>query len=245
MFVKEIEKLYVSKHGGFKEAQSLTDVIPKGITILYGRSGAGKTYSLIKHLTSNGITPCLIDFDNNPKLDFEYSQIGGKFFVDTYDSYSDVDIHKKMLFKFIEPYKEVEHFQEEKERELSEEQLKEFHTLMDNYYGAEGTFKELFNGLVFIIDTYAYATSIVEPEKLHKMIDTMKENGADVIIIGHATGERDKYVDVDEKFANHCDGKLKLTRDITKTKQDTFLTIEKKRGHQGDSIIWDWEREND
>ena len=50
--------------------KKIGDLIPVGkTTLLHGRSGSGKTLSLLKYLIDNGETPCYIDFDTNDEYD--------------------------------------------------------------------------------------------------------------------------------------------------------------------------------
>ena len=79
---KNLENLTIKKFGSIELSEPLTDVIPKGVTIVYGASGSGKTYSVIKNLNRYNIEPLLIDFDNNTKLDnLSFALVDGKYFV--------------------------------------------------------------------------------------------------------------------------------------------------------------------
>jgi len=50
----------------------------KQLTLLHGIEGAGKSYSLIKFLNENGITPIWIDFDENDDIsELDYTRVDG------------------------------------------------------------------------------------------------------------------------------------------------------------------------
>lgn len=79
---KKLEQLSTEKLGTTYEPKMLTDIIPKGKTVLYGDSGAGKTYSIIKHLNRHKIKPTLLDFDFNKKVDdLDFYFVDGKFYL--------------------------------------------------------------------------------------------------------------------------------------------------------------------
>lgn len=254
--LQALEKAYIKSTGGTKKLKTLTDVIPYGTTIFYGRSGAGKTYSIIKHLTKNKINPLMLDFDNNYKLDFDYYHIDGKWFYEQIKKakalrdkpFNDVLKFMKNNKKRVggevihddKLYENYTRYENEVLPFLSDELKEEYNSLFDAYATQEPPTKKLRNKTI-IIDTYAMALQVLK-NGFNELIKHLKEQDCNIIIISHETGERGKDTEVDEIFANHADGRLRLHRDITKTKQDTYLVIEKKRGHQGDNILFDWER---
>lgn len=254
---QELLKIQSKLIGDIKPNRFITPLIPKGTTILYGRSGCGKTYSLLKHLQSNKIKPYLLAFDDNPALDFDYVHFNGAFFV---ENYKDNEYTRKLreVDKYLE--KRIKQFDFS---EYEEDKMQCLRYAVNGNYETNEKDKEVANidledlinkayniddpitNEVIIIDTYAKALEYFgNVEALRSFTDDLLSNGNDIIIIAHTTGERDKDLDMDSFYANHCDGRLKLHRDITKTKgAETYLFIEKLRGYFGDNIILEWERE--
>ncbi len=76
--------------------EKIGDLIPKNkITLLHGRSGSGKTMSILKYLISHGIEPIFIDFDSNDEYDeMEIVHIDGYEFM---EHMVDKDKNKRML----------------------------------------------------------------------------------------------------------------------------------------------------
>jgi len=67
-----------------KPYELIGSLIPKGkITLLHGRSGSGKTYSLLSFLNKHDIEPIYLDFDDNDmyKDTFKMIHLDGKLFV--------------------------------------------------------------------------------------------------------------------------------------------------------------------
>lgn len=82
MTAEELGKWYEENYAPMREVELLTDLIPKGKTLVYGQSGAGKTVSVIKNLNRYGIKPFLVDFDKNVRIrDIDFSYIDGSVFV--------------------------------------------------------------------------------------------------------------------------------------------------------------------
>jgi hypothetical protein len=73
------------KQTAYMPISMIADVFVKGkINLLYGESGCGKTYSTLKALNSNGITPILLDLDNNlppEEIDLQFEHLNGVVIV--------------------------------------------------------------------------------------------------------------------------------------------------------------------
>lgn len=270
---QELEQWYIEKTGSLKEVKTLTDLIAKGKTLIYGASGAGKTYSTIRHLNRSNITPLLIDFDNNCKIDnLEFNFVGGAELLKELrnNSKQEVKVDQTLVDKLKE---EREQILKNKLQELHDDDR---YTGTDNMAGfmideairndkkfdkdivnIEMKINEAKSGKrsekvymwprsqVVIIDTCAKALiHFSEFSKFEIFINMLLQFGNDVILIAHSHNQGNKQVpDLDEVFSNHCDCKLKLTRDITKTKgEEVYLTVEKLRGYKGETIIKNWER---
>ena len=260
-----LEEKYISETGGVENTKLLTDVLPRGITILYGRSGCGKTKSLIKHLNRFDIEPIFLDFDNNGsfKDEFKYRHFNGEWYFkarakalkNTPVAYLD-NMMKQHSGKYVIPKKDIhqEHKEfmatdygefEELVYPLLEDSLKkQWDLAVKAYSSVDENPVNIIKGNVFIIDTYVKAMEyFIEVEKLKAYTDEIKRMGGSVVIISHETGERGADTGVDEIFVNHADGRLRLLKDILKSKKtEIYLKVEKLRGYKGEDIIWDWER---
>ncbi len=200
-----------------REIYHLADLIPNGKTILYGQSGVGKTFSILKHFNKNKIKPILLDFDNNPKYDFDYYHLDGvsvmkeffaKYHRDKIDS--DCDLMDSNIPLIIDTYAMLD-------KCLNSIPLK-----------ADLASDELMSNI----------------EMLDIFIERFMLYPDDAIIfIAHTKNSRtDTHPDIDDIFANNCDCKLRLVHDISKKINDVYLIKEKSRLSSGDNIIWEWER---
>jgi len=277
-----LEKWYVEKHGELKAPERLTELFAKGKTLLYGASGAGKTYSAIKHLNRNKITPILIDFDNNYKPDgIEFNYIGGKEFIDGFfhvpesakrehrkEQNAEIDLLNEKITdvtaKYFDKYKEseskrlgysVDYVINDFQIRATSEMFPELENIiLELEYQIsiiedvkvkpiENIFK--IENEVLIIDTCAKAlTHFKDFNGFEHFVNMLLKLGNDIVLIAHTNLKgNDKVPDIDEVFANHCDCKLELNRDITKTKgEDVYLIVRKLRGNKGQHTIKNWER---
>ena len=102
------------------------------------------------------------------------------------------------------------------------------------------------SGNIFIIDTYVQCMNYLkndfqEFKSICELIVNECKN--DLIIIDHEYVDKPDSYTVDEKFINHCEGKLRLKHDITKTKgEEVHLFVQKVRGFNGNPLIKNWER---
>jgi len=285
MNLKQLQEMQEQK-GNINNIELLTDVIAKGTTIFYGNSGAGKTYSVLKHLNRFKIKPLLVDFDNNPRLtNFDYYHFDGALFFDNFNVSGNVEkiddikkikaIHSKLDALLAIMYKEypipdVGGFinravtikdkhniligKYAKNINFEEDHIFYIKTLtekidkiiiVENNIEENNYLDEDLENETIIIDTYQQALKYVNGiDNLIEIVNKLLRLNNNVIIIAHTTGERDKYLDMNMHFANNCDCKLKLNRDITKTKEpETYLTIEKLRtGGEYETMIKNWER---
>ena len=272
---QKLEQWYIKNYGELKAPETITDVIAKGKTLIYGNSGAGKTYSTVKHLNKNKIIPILLDFDNNPKIDdLEFSAIDGGVFVNQFRGLINQDYLKeekeliknklkKLTTEYFTIYKTTINPTSETHK-LSVPSDKMMNTMFMKYPLFDDLHDELMTEMreinekgldkdsiffiqkqVIIIDTCAKALTHFETfEKFELFINVLLRFNNDIILIAHTHNQGNKQVpDLDEVFANHCDCKLKLNNDITKTKgSEVYLTVEKLRGYKGDIILKNWER---
>ena len=200
-----------------KELYHLTDLIPNGKTILYGQSGVGKTYSILKHFNRNKIKPILLDFDNNPKYDFDYHHLDGV----------------KVMQEFFSRYHRGKI---DNECDLMDENLP---LIIDTY----AMMDKCLNSIPLKEDTNR-SELMTNIEMLDIFIERFMYCPDDAIIfIAHTKNSRtDTHPDMDDIFANNCDCKLRLVHDISKKIDDVYLIKEKSRLSGGDNVIWDWER---
>jgi hypothetical protein len=263
-----MQKKYIEKCGEIKTPDMITDIIPSGVTVMYGASGVGKTYSLVKHLNRNGIKPILIDFDNNSKvaeeLDVEYAD--GYWQINMIRESIDrrlkaqEDARNELIKKMREFLTNVDRSNKEKKIEnYLENGIDKFktdypeaewfneywHPLRDaiannKILKSVESFYDFENQYV-IIDTYAKSKSVFDEDEFVYFVNNLKSKNNNIAVIAHSTGERDKYVDMPEVFVNHADCRLKLHKDISKKVNDQYLIIEKLRGYKGEPIIKNWE----
>jgi DNA repair ATPase RecN len=270
MNIKTLTKQYQEQNGIPKTAKLLTDVIPKGKSIITGASGVGKTYSLIKHLNRFNIKPVLIDFDNNGLIDsLDYHFIDGYWLKkhlrnkvkDIKIEIKDLETQSKnyMLELFNTKYYKllseddrktinVDEFVTAKMTEDEEDVLNNFDSKLFNLnLDMEEIVKNeiIIENETIIIDTYAKAVNeFGGADTLFRYIDRLIENGCDVVIVSHTKKSGNKDItDVEEIYANHCDGRVHLYTNTTKTKgTETYLIIEKLRGYKGNMMIKEWMR---
>jgi KaiC/GvpD/RAD55 family RecA-like ATPase len=78
-----LENMTVEKFGDAFEPKMVTDLVPVGKTLIYGESGSGKTYGMIKHLNRHQIKPVLLDFDHNKRVDnLDFYFVDGAFYLE-------------------------------------------------------------------------------------------------------------------------------------------------------------------
>ena len=78
-----LENMTVEKFGDAFEPKMVTDLVPVGKTLIYGESGSGKTYGIIKHLNRHQIKPVLLDFDHNKRVDnLDFYFVDGAFYLE-------------------------------------------------------------------------------------------------------------------------------------------------------------------
>lgn len=247
----------------------ITDLVDNGINLLYGESGVGKTYSMIKHLNQNNIKPILVDFDNNKKIDdLDYYQIDGEFFVENYDELILNKMQRLKLDQAIENIKSsIKSFYSGKPIPSDFTKVTSCYDFDELYYFAIRNkiyddiklenlkaYKKEYDDLikdqqiqneVIIIDTYKMALFYFDDDmiKLKEFLDKLLSKRNTIILIAHTNGTVAGSIDMDLIFANHCDSKLKLARSQTKTKgADYTLFIEKLRGYKGKTVIENWMR---
>ena len=98
----------------------------------------------------------------------------------------------------------------------------------------------------YILDTYKMCIEYMKNDNrtfknLIKLIT--KRAKSNLIIISHEVGERGEHSELNYVLENHSDGKMRLKRDVTKTKgEEVYLLIQKSRGYNGVKNIKNWER---
>lgn len=267
MTADEIEKWYIENHGDLKKAELITDVIAKGKTLVYGSSGVGKTYSIIKHLNRFNKVPLLIDFDNNFKfeeLNFRFT--GGAEFLSKFHEkpkkdFSNIEKLEEDRLKLIRNqfaiYRETLTVDTDKISEISIANMQRMYDDFDdklcnidseimatNPLIKENTFKP--KNEILIIDTCAKALRrFKDIDSFDLFVNKLLGLGNDVILIAHTKRYlNDEVPDMDEEFVNHCDCRLHLVlnKSITKGTSTVYLDIRKLRGYKGETIIKNWER---
>lgn len=275
-----LEALSLKTHGNTYQLEMITDIIPKGKTLLYGDSGVGKTHSIIKHLNRHKKKPVLLDFDFNKKVDdLDAYFVDGVFYLNAIRGNGNVELIKERRLLNIEKREYLEPRIKEAQSRMADLYTYKSHTyeqvdkafiadsyfankygddekVIDYMYHFEDELKHRMElkGLnydmnlkdqIIIIDTSVRAVShFADFARFEAFINRLLRDGNDVILISHSHINGNKKVpDIDEIFANHVDCRLRLNKDILKTKAtDVYLVVEKLRGYKGADIIKGWER---
>ena len=143
-----------------KTLEKIGDLIPKGkVTLIHGRSGCGKTLSIIKYMENQNVEPYFIDFDSNDEYDdMKLTHIDGYKLIDKmkYDN-SVIDAFKNQVV-IVDTYAKAEQIMN------SSNDIGDIHSFIDALIDRGNT-------VIAIAHTAYYSGKPAEP-----MVDAMFAN---------------------------------------------------------------------